>query len=218
MMFERYHIERKELEMELNYLLSICFTMIGIIIATTMHEFTRAAVSTYFGDTMPKDKKRLTLNPLRHFEPVGFILMIVTGGFGWGQPVETSALYYKNRKRDTLITAIAPSVVNLILGFIFLLLQKMVGYENIILSSIFFAITQYNVALAVFNLVPVVPMDCVKVLSVVMPSNKYFQYLQYEKIIQVAFLLLLFMGLFGNFFFIIVSLILNLFDMMLFFV
>ena len=65
----------------------------AVIIAATVHEFTRAAVSTVLGDKKPKNEGRLTLNPVKHFEPIGFILMWATG-FGWGKPVNTSALFY----------------------------------------------------------------------------------------------------------------------------
>ena len=93
----------------------------GILVATTVHEFVRALTSTVLGDTYPKSQGQVTLNPVKHFEPIGFLMMLYSGGFGWGKPVETSALYYKNRKRDTLLVAILPTVVNLILGLVFLL-------------------------------------------------------------------------------------------------
>ena len=72
----------------------------GILVATTVHEFVRALTSTVLGDTYPKSQGQVTLNPVKHFEPIGFLMMLYSGGFGWGKPVETSALYYKNRKRD----------------------------------------------------------------------------------------------------------------------
>ena len=168
---------------------------------------------------MPKNQKRLTLNPFRHFEPIGFILMLATGGFGWGRPVETSALYYKNRKRDTLLAAVLPTVVNLVLAFLFMLLFKLVGNKAGAQAAVMLSYgVRFNVALAVFNLVPVVPMDCVKVLSVVLPSNKYFQYMQYEKVLQVGFFLLLYMGIFSSFFDIIINMVIQILDILLFFI
>ena len=68
----------------------------GILVATTVHEFVRALTSTVLGDTYPKSQGQVTLNPVKHFEPIGFLMMLYSGGFGWGKPVETSALYYKN--------------------------------------------------------------------------------------------------------------------------
>lgn len=184
----------------MNYLLIFLMSVPGILVATTIHEFTRAAVSSALGDTLPKNKGRLTLNPVKHFEPIGFLLLFYSGGFGWGKPVETSALYYKNRKRDTLLVAVLPSLVNLFLGMIFLALYTYLSFENAYVPMILNYLCYYNVGLAVYNILPVSPMDCVKLLSVAMPANKYFQYLQYEKMIQMFFLFLLFFGFFGGFF------------------
>ena len=163
------------------------------IFATTIHEFARAVTSTMLGDKKPRNEGRLTLNPAKHFEPIGFILMWTTG-FGWGKPVETSQLFYKNRKQGVLITAIVPSVVNIIFAIIFSVVINVVGAELNAVSIVLANLIRFNVSLAVYNLVPVTPMDGIKVLSAVMPANNYFKYIQYEKIIQVIFLLLLFMG------------------------
>ena len=169
----------------------------AIMAATTIHEFTRAAVSTTLGDTLPKQQKRLTLNPIRHFEPIGMIIMLVCG-FGWGQPVNTSAMYYKDRKKGVLLTAIMPNVANFILAFAAMFIARIFAGSYYI-SVFFMKVCYYSCCLVIYNLLPVAPMDCLKVLSVVMPANKYFRFMQYEKIIQMIFLLLLFMGL-GGFF------------------
>lgn len=184
-----------------NTVLVLLLGIPGIIVATTVHEFMRALLSTIFGDNYPKSQGRLTLNPVKHFEPIGFLMMFYSGGFGWGKPVETSALYYKNRKRDTLLVAILPSVVNLVLGIIFLgiyqALQKNGGSYYLI--ALLNYVAYYNVGLAVYNILPVAPMDCVKVLAVLMPANQYFKYMQNEKLIQMIFLFLLFFGLITGF-------------------
>lgn len=192
--------EEKENYMNNYFLLFLC-SIPGLLIATTMHEFTRAAASTAFGDEFPKNSGRLTLNPIKHFEPIGFLLLFYSGGFGWGKPVETSGLYYKNRKRDTLLVAILPSVINLLLGMVFLGLYVNIGtMMHPYVSLILYYVCYYNVGIAVYNILPVAPMDCVKVLSVLLPANKYYTYLQYEKMIQVIFLFLLFLGFFTGIF------------------
>ncbi len=184
-----------------NFLLSFMLSIPGILVATTVHEFVRAMASTACGDRLPKEQGRLTLNPVKHFEPIGFLLMFYSGGFGWGKPVETSALYYKNRKKDTLLVAILPSVVNLLLAVVFLAIyQNTRGMLPPIVSIIIDYLCYYNVGIAVYNLLPVSPMDCVKVLSVTLPANQYFKYLQYEKPIQMIFLFLLFFGMFNGIF------------------
>lgn len=185
--------------MTANYLFVFLCSIPGLLIATTMHEFTRAAASAAFGDNYPQSQGRLTLNPCKHFEPIGFLLLFYTQGFGWGKPVETSALYYKNRKRDTLLVAILPSVVNLMLGVIFLALWVKLPLPQMVSTMLHYACV-YNVGIAIYNILPVAPMDCVKVLSVTLPSNKYFSYMQYEKMIQMIFLFLMFFGFFGGVF------------------
>lgn len=179
----------------MSLLIQILLWIPGVIFATTLHEFTRAAVSTALGDKKPKDQGRLTLNPIKHFEPIGFLLMIATMGFGWGKPVETSALYYKNRNRDTLTTAIAPTVANIVAAIVIMFVNKRIGFVgNLYLSYFLTVLIRFNISIAVYNLVPISPMDGIKVLAAVMPANKYFKYLQYEKMTQMIFLLLLFMG------------------------
>ncbi|MEA4973293.1 hypothetical protein SDC9_124057 [bioreactor metagenome] len=169
----------------------------AIMLATTIHEFTRAAVSTALGDKIPKEEGRLTLNPLKHFEPIGMLIMLVCG-FGWGKPVNISSLYYKDRKKGVLITAIAPTVANLVFAVIAALLA--IVFSNIYWLSIFLMrVCYFSCCLIIYNLLPVAPMDCVKVLSVVLPANSYFKLIQYEKFIQMAFVFLLFIGL-GSFF------------------
>ncbi len=172
-------------------LLILAIQALCVLVATTLHEFVRAVVSTLLGDKRPKDDGRLTINPAKHFEPIGFILAFLTG-CGWGKPVETSALYYKNRKQGVLITAVMPTVANVVLAFVCgrLLKLPMGDWGSIVLAYL----VQVNVALAVYNLMPVTPMDCLKVLSAVLPANTYFSYLQYEKMVQMVFLLLLFFG------------------------
>lgn len=184
-----------------NTLLVLLLGIPGILVATTVHEFTRALLSTVFGDNYPKSQGRLTLNPVKHFEPIGFLMMFYSGGFGWSKPVETSALYYKNRKRDTLLVAILPSVVNLVLGIVFLGIYQSLqrGGSSYYLVALLNYMAYYNVGLAVYNILPVAPMDCVKVLAVLMPANQYFRYMQNEKLIQMIFLFLLFFGLITGF-------------------
>ncbi|MCI1959005.1 MAG: site-2 protease family protein [Clostridia bacterium] len=194
----------------MNSLFTLLLQIPAVIFATTLHEFSRAVVSTILGDKKPKNDGKLTINPVKHFEPIGFILMWLTG-FGWGKPVETSPMFYKNRKHGVLITAIMPSVINIVFAAIFGIVFAFVGAKNmsvyiqagnaasvsqlhLAIYILLYDLIEFNVSIAVYNIVPVSPMDGLKVLSAILPANKYFSYIQYEKIIQVIFLLLLFMN------------------------
>ena len=139
----------------------------------------------FAGRQKAKDRWTADHQPGQTFEPIGFILALLTG-CGWGKPVETSALFYKNRKAGVLMTAVLPTVANVALAFVCGRLLKLpMGYwAGIVLAYL----VRVNVALAVYNMMPVTPMDCLKVLSVVLPANTYFSYLQYEKLVQMVFL------------------------------
>ncbi|MEY8320001.1 site-2 protease family protein [Lachnospiraceae bacterium 46-61] len=186
-----------------NIIWQIVFSILCFFVVVSCHEFTRAAVSIALGDNTPKNEKNLTLNPLKHTEPVGAILFIITslfgyGAFGWSRTVHTSSLYYKNRKRDTLLVTILPSVANILLAFIALIIWKILPFNNSMIATFLNLLIVYNVSFTVCNCLPVPPMDCVKVLSVILPAKQYFTYMQYEKIIQVLFIFLLLFGLFGS--------------------
>ena len=89
--------------------------------------------------------------------------------------------------------------MNVVLAILFLIVRRFLPTSNMYVDMILMYCSYYNIAIAVYNFVPVSPMDCVKVLSVVLPANRYYQYLQYEKVIQMVFLLLLFFGINGFF-------------------
>ena len=202
LMFRQFLRKDENMSSPIIGILMIALQIPAVIFVTSLHEFSRAAVSTMLGDQKPKNEGRLTLNPAKHFEPIGFILMWATG-FGWGKPVETSPMFYKNRKRDTIITAVMPSVINLVFAAFASVLYGIVssgtGIGAVIIAVFLSAVKRYSVSISVYNILPVAPMDCVKVLSCILPANTYFSYMQYEKIIQMIFLLVLFMGYIGDF-------------------
>ena len=186
-----------------NVLLQVVFGILSFFIVVTCHELTRAAVSTALGDVVPKNEKSFSLNPLKYTEPIGAILFIITylygyGAFGWSKPVRTSPLYYKNRKRDSLLVAILPSVANIVLAFLVLIIWKLLPSHSSVISTFLNVLIVYNISFAVCNCLPVPPMDCVKVLSLVLPAKQYFTYMQYERVIQVVFFFLLRFRLFSS--------------------
>lgn len=202
LMFRQFLRKDENMSSPIIGILMIALQIPAVIFVTSLHEFSRATVSTMLGDQKPKNEGRLTINPAKHFEPIGFILMWATG-FGWGKPVETSPMFYKNRKRDTIITAVMPSVINLVFAAVASVLYGVVssgtGIGAVIIAVFLSAVKRYSVSIAVYNILPVAPMDCVKVLSCILPANTYFSYMQYEKIIQMIFLLVLFMGYISDF-------------------
>lgn len=159
--------------------------IIGALIATTVNEFTKAYVSYKLGDIGVKNMGKVTLNPLKHFEPIGFLFILFLG-YGWGKPVETNSMYYKNRKKGTILVYSIPILVNFILSVIF--------YNLSFLWSGFNAIAQVNLALAVFNLLPIYPLCGYKILKVSLSIDRAVKFCQYEKIIQILCIMLIFIG------------------------
>lgn len=181
--------------------LAISFTskIIGLIIAITIHQSFYAFTSAKLGDPLPKKDGRLTLNPFKHIEPVGFIILFISS-FGWGKPVNTSPSYYKNKKNGIMTVALSGIVANLcfaaLFGLIFkLFYDKMTTVPTIFLGSILRYTVQYNVILAIINLIPIYPLDGYRILLSLVKPNTYFKIVQYEKIIQMILILLAFAGI-----------------------
>ena len=144
----------------------------GIVFAIGLHEAAHAYSSHWLGDPTPKLQGRLTLNPLAHLDPMG-TLLIVIAGIGWGKPVEFNPLNLKHGKRDIALIAFAGPAVNIVIAIICALLVQFLpisGYWGMIIPAFlkFFAIL--NINLAVFNLLPVDPLDGFKVVAGLLPN------------------------------------------------
>jgi Zn-dependent protease len=140
----------------------------GIIIGFTVHEFCHALAAYRLGDTTARDDGRLTLNPLRHIDIIGFIF-ILFAGFGWARPVQFNPERLRHPRRDKAIIAAAGPLSNLILGILFIFLIKAVIFLQIISDwngilaertlMLLSSLITINIGLFVFNLIPVPPLD-----------------------------------------------------------
>lgn len=176
-----------------------------MLVAIPVHEAAHALVSAKLGDTTAKDRGRLTLNPMAHFDLLGALCMIFTG-IGWAKPVPTYASRFKNPKGGMALTAAAGPVANLLVAFVSVLLYKMVLLYKILYytlpasAAINFLLlfleymASINTMLAVFNLLPVPPFDGSRIVTVFLPQRTYFKLMQYERYIFIAVFLLLFLG------------------------
>jgi Zn-dependent protease len=166
--------------------------IIAVIIAITIHQFFYALTSVLLGDNLPKKEGRVTLNPLKQIEPVGFIIMLISM-FGWGKPVNINPAYYKDKKYGTLVVSFSGITANLCLAALSALMLKFTALPllgDVVLQDIVF----YNIVLAILNLIPVYPLDGYRILLVCVKPNFYFKILQSEKIVQMILMFLAFAG------------------------
>ncbi len=185
------------------------YQMIARVLVTVallpVHEFAHAWAAYKMGDNTANYSGRLTLNPFAHLDPIGSILLIFTG-YGWAKPVPINPRNFKNPKIGMGLSALAGPVSNILMSYILLLIYKVItilpipiGSEKlvnvlVILLSILSFMAQTSVMLAVFNLIPVPPLDGSRVLGMVLPDRTYFKIMQYERYIYIALMLLLFTG------------------------
>lgn len=177
------------------------------LIALSVHEFAHGFVSSKLGDPTPRSQGRLTLNPLAHLDPMGTLLMILTG-FGWAKPVQINPMYYKDRTKGMALTAAAGPLSNLILAFVGMLLGVLIGLlcgelgvsSNIVQGIFLFTsvFVQMNLSFMVFNLIPFPPLDGFKIFGMFMPRTTYYKILQYEHYIMYILMALCLLGVFSS--------------------
>jgi len=177
-------------------LINIALRIPAAFIVLIIHESVKARCSTILGDPTPKNHGLLSGKIFRYIEPIGFILTLYAG-FGWGRPTPTSPLYYKDRKQGVFITFLTPSLVNLLIGLMTGLLLALVYFHPFV-SSFLHVFARVNIGVALFNMIPVPPLDAAKLLQVVLSPNAVVKMTQNEKILQVALMLLVLLGVIGR--------------------
>jgi Zn-dependent protease len=136
------------------------------IIGLTFHEFSHAFIAYKLGDDTAKNAGRLTLNPIKHIDPFGFLLIIIAG-FGWAKPVTVNPENLKNKNRDEIFISLAGPISNFILGLIFLVIARLMyifpffnstqGGIDVVNISVLWGVI--NFGLFIFNLIPIPPLD-----------------------------------------------------------
>ncbi len=192
------------------------FSRLFVIFCTMpIHEYAHALVATKLGDQTPRLSGRLTLNPMAHISPIG-ALMIILCGFGYAKPVSVNPRNFKDSKKGMAMTAIAGPVSNLIMGFIFTFVAIIFLHLNstVITNAFytfFFFAALVNINLAVFNLLPIPPLDGSRILQLLIPAKHYYKFLQYERYIVIVVFILILTGVLSTPLSLISSGILNLF-------
>ena len=188
----------------------ILTTLVIVLISLTFHEYAHGWMAMKLGDTTAKSSGRLSLNPFAHLDPIGFLCMVFFG-FGWAKPVPIDTRNFKHPKRDMALTGLAGPIANLLLAFVimipYVILINLINAEKIPINTEFqynliIAFARFvwnfhylNLTLALFNFIPVPPLDGSRVLYAVLPDKAYFGVMKYERYLSLAIMVLLVTGL-----------------------
>lgn len=167
----------------------------GILIALTFHEFAHGLVAYAMGDNTAKNAGRLTLDPLKHIDPLGFIMLILVR-FGWAKPVPINENNFRNKNLGLFFVSIAGITANILLALIFHLIAYFT--EDLVnlsaYSQIMSNIVIINIMIAAFNLLPVPPLDGSKIIYSFLPQRMRYNFYKYESYGSVILIILLITG------------------------
>ena len=162
-------------------LIAFLYTLPALLISLSIHEFAHAYTAYKLGDRSQKALGRLTLDPFRHIDVMGFVCIALLG-FGWGKPVMVDDRNFKNRSRDIMLVSLAGPLSNLVLAILFTLVLKILVVTGVIvpvistnaggiLLNMLILTIQFNIIFAVFNMIPIPPFDGSKVLRYFLPRT-----------------------------------------------
>ena len=183
-----------------SYLLNIVLSVVPSLLCITFHEVSHGYVAYRLGDTTAKDAGRLTLNPLKHIDPMGLLMMVVFK-FGWAKPVPVNMMRFRSPKRGMALTALAGPVSNLLMAVAAVAIFRVcclwitdidvLSYLWLVLIGV---VAQVNIGLAVFNLLPIPPLDGSRIFGLFLPERWTYTLERYSQQITLVLMVLLFLG------------------------
>ena len=168
----------------MDYFIQLLLAIPGVIIAMTFHEYAHARAAVALGDFTPRLMGRLTLDPRAHVDPNG-LLMLLFVRFGWAKPVMINPRNFRKPRRDDILVSVAGPAMNLFLGFIAFYVMKLSYWHYIDVSPITYEIIQMicvcNINFAIFNMLPIPPLDGSHILRNLLPPNLAYRYQSIEQ-------------------------------------
>ena len=172
----------------------------AIFLCLTIHETCHGLAALALGDPTAKSMHRLSLNPLRHIDPLGLVMMFAVG-FGWAKPVPVDPRYFKKPKQGMAVTALAGPASNFLLALLAMGISKAIYLYapyttawDTVFTFCLYTLAPLSVGLGLFNLIPIPPLDGSKVLGAFLPDRAYFTLMRYERYGMLVLLALSFLG------------------------
>ena len=186
-------------------LLNILQSVIPSLVCITLHELSHGLVAYWLGDDTARRAGRLTLNPIRHLDLLGLVMLVVMH-FGWAKPVPVNMMNFKNPKRGMAVTSLAGPVSNVLITCVFFFLYGLLYLPLTIsgsaaagyLLTMLYLTAVISTGYAVFNLIPIPPLDGSKVLFSLVSDRAYYQLMRYERYGMILLYALVFTGLLGG--------------------
>lgn len=174
--------------------LVLLFTISSLAISISFHEAAHAWMANRLGDPTAKHLGRISLNPFDHIDPIGTVILplflIISGlpVFGWAKPTPFNPWNLENPKRDSALISLAGPASNFAIAIVLALIFRVIRFDLLL------SIIQLNLALGIFNLIPIHPLDGFKVVGGLLPKNLYLQWVQLERYGPILLLVLIFFG------------------------